>query len=416
MLFTARHDLIIFLIVLSLAGNTLLAQDSTHAVKLGIDRLVEDDFAAIDGKNIAILTNYTGRNSKGELTARILIEHNRAAVKFIMTPEHGFYSAVPAGESVHDDVIYGVETISLYGKNRKPPKGILERIDAVVVDLQDIGIRSYTFLSTLFNVMDACADEGKEVIILDRPNPIGGLIIDGAVLEPGMNSFVGIIPVPYLHGCTFGELANMINNEKWLTSVKKCQLRVIQMENWERWMSWEDTGLCWIPTSPNIPGIDAIRGAAILGIYGELGIFSIGMGTSLPFQYLGLPGFQADSINEDLINMDFDGIRTIVTKYKPATGKFAGMECSGILLRFPLSNLFRPYSIGLNLVNIVKRHHPELFELNQGKSMSFDMFDKVTGTHELSREIFSSNEIDVEKFASAGLDEYLSLRQKYLLY
>ena len=305
---------ILSILVFLFTYNTAFPQlDPAAGVFPGIDVLEQNNFKEIEGKKVALLTNHAGRSRDGRLTLNILKESGIVNLTGLFVPEHGFFTTIPAGEKVKDDTVFGVRAYSLYGGSKSPDDNLLKKCDVVVVDLQDIGIRSYTYISTMYNTMKACANAGKPIIILDRPNPIGGIVVDGGVLDDNVRSFVGMVPVSYLHGCTFGELAMMINNEGWLGTKKdsgklKCELTVIKMKGWERWMAWEDTGLFWYPTSPHIPSVNAVRGAAVLGIIGELGMISIGIGTTSPFQYLGSPDFDYKKFEEVIEHISYNGL------------------------------------------------------------------------------------------------------------
>ena len=257
-------------------------------VRLGIDVLLDENADLLAGKRIALLTNFTGRLSDGRLTAEVFSKRSDFKLVKIFTPEHGFYLSSPAGKSVDNTTIYGVPTISLYGGNRHPTAEQLSDCDIVVVDLQDVGVRSYTYASTVLYVAESALKAGKFLIVCDRPNPLGGLAVDGNVLEPKYKSFIGLLPVPYLHGCTIGELVMMAIGEGWLDVQKNSGYEIITMDNWKRSMTWEDTGLMWFPTSPNVPTVNSVRGMAMLGAFGELSLFNIGIGTSTPFQYCGI--------------------------------------------------------------------------------------------------------------------------------
>lgn len=396
---------------------------SNPAIKLGIDVLIESGFKQITGKKVALLTNNAGRTSNGKLTAEIFSKAKEFELISIFTPEHGFYCDIPAGKYVDNDTLFSVPVYSLYGANRKPLKYQLEGTDIVVVDLQDIGIRSYTYISTMFKMMEACAEKFIPIIILDRPNPLGGLIVDGNTVEKGKESFVGIIPVSYIHGCTIGELAKMINGEGWLGNFengeqKKCNLSVVTMKKWQRWMSWEDTRLNWLPTSPNIPTTDAIKGAAITGIFGELGIANLAIGTKIPFQYIGFRGFNTELILKKLKKYRFSGIKFIPANYSEIVSKNGSSEINGIKLQFSLDNHFLPYTYGFRIFLQIRKIHPERFVAENIKPNAKTMFNKVTGTEKLFDMLFISKEKDskIIREASYGIREFTKTRTKYLLY
>ncbi len=399
----------IFLLLLYVFAANAAEQQQT--VKLGIDLVVDNDFEIFRGKRLAILSNNAGRASNKKLSAELFVKSQKCRVVSIFAPEHGFKTWVRAGRKVKDDSLFGLPVYSLYGRNRRPQKHQLDNVDMVIIDLQDIGIRSYTYISSMYNMLDACAEWGIPVIVLDRPNPMSGLIVDGNVPDPGMQSFVSIIPVSYIHGCTIGELAQMINEEGWLPNdifgkPRKCNLSIIAMENWHRNMVWEDTGIHWTPTSPNIPTPQSVRGCAMMGIFGELGLFPISLGVKLPFQYFGRIKF--DNIQPIIDSINFPGI-VLEPVFRKST--------TGIRLKFEYSLSFAPYTSGIRLFLAVKRLQPELFNPLKVRVSRKKMFAKVTGTKKLFNALFNNNtESNVIQIATKGLEEYKKLRQKYLIY
>ncbi len=410
------------LVLLIIFQYSLFSQSLDFSiVKPGIDVLLDNDCNILKGKKIAVLANYTARNSSGIETIRLLSGRSDLDFKYIFTPEHGYFTNIPAGLSVENDSIYGIPIYSLYGNVRKPARQLMNDIDAIVIDIQDIGVRSYTYISTIYKTMQQAALNNKEVVVLDRPNPIGGLIVDGNVLDTKFKSFVGIIPVAYIHGLTVGELAQMINEEGWLedsdTRFLKCKLTVVKMKNWRRWMSWEDTGLQWFPTSPHVPSIESVRGIATLGIFGELGILSIGIGTTSPFQYIGHNSFEPLKLQLIQQNLNLAGITLNITKYRPFYGFSNGKDLWGIYLKFQLNNDFKPYSAGINLILEIKKIYPQLFDSKKFAKKSIEMFNKVTGTDLLFKSIFEEySPENINKILSNGFNEFLIMRNKYLIY
>lgn len=381
-------------------------------IRLGIDILLKDEISVVEGKRIALFTNQSGINVKGVPTAELLSKDNRVQLKKIFVPEHGYYTTIPAGEPVENDSIFGTPIVSLYGPLKIPNKKILSDIDAVVVDIQDIGVRSYTYISSLLYLMQGCAENNVEVIILDRPNPLGGLIVDGNLPEKKFKSFVSLVPTTYVHGCTIGEIAMMINGEIWTENKKQCNLTVVKMEGWERWMAWDDTGLMWIPTSPHVPTANSVRGIATLGTLGELGVISIGIGTTSPFGYIGSP-----YINFDSIRVDYEGIYLQKTIYRPFYGMYSGKDTPGFYLKFNLSNHIKPYTTGLLILRDLINRNPNLLSDKELKSNSIEMFKKVTGTDKIINAIQSKlPEEMIVSLANEGLIDFLNIRKKYLLY
>ena len=244
---------------LLIALCTLLATAShaPAAVQLGIDRLAADNFAPVRGKRVGLICNQTSVDGRGRPTRTVLQKALGRAFTSLYAPEHGIDGRAAAGVHVSStrDRLTGLPVYSLYGDTRKPAPWMLANVDVVLFDLQDIGCRSYTYISTMALAMEACGEQGKDFIVLDRPNPINGQRVQGPPLERSWKSFVGQLPVPYVHGLTTGELARMANAEGW--TGRRCRLTVVPMSGWQRGMTWNDTGLRWIPTSPNIPKSNA---------------------------------------------------------------------------------------------------------------------------------------------------------------
>ena len=248
------------------------------AVLLGIDVLQQEGFAPLQGKRVGLVTNQTGVNSEGVKTRVILAHAPGVKLVALFTPEHGLDGTELAGRYVASrrDRLTGLMAYSLYGPTRKPTPEMLAGIDTLVYDMQDIGCRSYTYISTLAMCMEAAGEKGIEVVVLDRPNPLGGLRIEGPGMEDRWKSFIGELPVPYVHGMTAGELARMANADGWVQP--RCRLTVIQMSGWNRQMSWEDTGLRWVKPSPNIPYDTSPLYYVATGMIGELAGMETGVG------------------------------------------------------------------------------------------------------------------------------------------
>ncbi len=409
----------IFILILFFNLEFQVANSINPVVKTGIDVLQFSDFKEIAGKKIILFTNSSARNQNGELSAEILIKSPNIQIVSIITPEHGFYASASAGEKVANEHLFGIPVYSLYSEIRKPNSKIISEGDIILVDIQDIGVRSYTYISTLFKIMQAAAENNKAIYILDRPNPLGGENIDGAVLEKGMESFVGIVPIPYIHSLTIGELAYMINEESWLNEGInrnfKCELNIIKMQGYERKMIWEDTGLMWFPTSPNVPNINSVRGLAMIGIFGELGIISIGIGTTTPFQLIGSPNFDWEKVNKFYNNSSCISISK--TRYTPQFAMYSQKQINGIFLNFNNCYEFKPFSEGIKLFLAIRSVYPELFNSNNIKDNSKSMFQKVTGTNNLFNAFFNNiSSENILKIAQNGLDDFMKLRSKYLLY
>jgi uncharacterized protein YbbC (DUF1343 family) len=267
---------------------SLIPLHNLHAVELGIDVLQKNDFDLLRGKRVGLVTNQTGVNSSGEKTRLILRKHVHLVALY--TPEHGLDGTEKAGVDVRSrrDRLTGLTAYSLYGDTRKPTPQMLAGIDVLVFDMQDIGCRSYTYISTMGKCLQACAEQGKEFVVLDRPNPLGGNRVEGMGIDPRWISFVGQFPVPYVHGMTVGELALMANAKGWMGP--RANLRVVKMHGWSRSMTWPMTGLRWVPTSPNVPLAMSPHYYVITGVVGELADgLDQGLYSPRAFQILGAP-------------------------------------------------------------------------------------------------------------------------------
>ena len=294
-------------------------------VRLGIDQLVKSGFAALDGQRVGFITNQTSVDQSGIMSRVVLQRGLGARLTALFGPEHGLDTRAKAGDHVANaqDPITGLPAYSLYGEHRKPTPAMLKDVDVLVFDIQDIGVRSYTYISTMILAMEACGEAGKAFVVLDRPNPLGGLRMQGPPLTPGFESFVSQVPVPYLHGLTIGELARMAVAKGWVG--KAPELKVVQMEGWERRMNWAETGLNWVATSPNIPTWESPFYCATTGILGELKQVDIGIGTPKPFHYAAGPGIDGRALARSLSQLGFEDIRfkPYESQVKPG---FGGVE------------------------------------------------------------------------------------------
>jgi len=311
----------------SLAAGMALRQrhSGRPRVRLGIDQLVRSDFAVLAGKRVGFITNQTSVDQSGTMSRVVLQRGLGARLVALFGPEHGLDTRAKAGDHVANaqDAITGLPAYSLYGEHRKPTPAMLEGLDCVVFDIQDIGIRSYTYISTMILAMEACGEAEKAFIVLARPNPLGGMRVQGPPLLAGYQSFVGQVPVPYLHGLTIGELAKMSIARGWVTTPP--ELIVVPMTGWDRRMNWADTGLNWVATSPNIPTWQSPFYCAMTGILGELKQVDIGIGTPKPFHYAAGPGIDGTALAK---NLNQQGFADIAFKPYQSSGKpgFGGVE------------------------------------------------------------------------------------------
>ena len=311
----------------------------------------------------------------------------------------------------------GLPVYSLYGKQQKPSKKMLKGLDAIVYDIQDIGVRSYTYISSMGLLMEACAENDLEFIVLDRPNPFGGHKVEGPLVEPDQISFVSQFPIPYIYGLTCGELANYLNEEGLLDKSLKCKLHVIKMEGWDRSMTFQETGLPWVPTSPHIPNsLSAIYYAAS-GILGELYTISIGVGYTQPFELFAAEWINADDLAENLNAINIPGVRFRPVHYKPYYSVGKGTMLHGVQLHFTDIQKAPVSLIQFYVMQECHRLYPDKnpFELCEQSRLS--MFDKVCGSKEI-RSKFTENFLvkDIEELWTMPAKLFKEQSKKYWFY
>ena len=313
--------------------------DTGNVVRPGIEVLESRGFEGLVGKRVGLVTNPSGVTRDLRSTIDVLYHAPGVDLVALYGPEHGVRGDVYAGGTVQDgtDPATGIPVYSIFGAHRKPTPEMLKGVDVVVYDIQDVGSRSYTFISTLGLVMRACAEQGIEVMVLDRPNPLGGLKVEGCYTEQGFYSFVSEFAIPYIYGLTVGELALLINEEglnlgeKGTEAHESCKLTVIPMEGWNRGMLYADTKLPWVLPSPNIPDPQSAIGYPSAGIAGEFnGYLNIGVGYTLPFQVFAAEWIDAKVLKERLDSYRLPGIAFREIHYKPLFGAQSGILIHGV--------------------------------------------------------------------------------------
>ena len=351
---------------------------SAGPVQVGIDVLIQDNgLNRLRGKHIGLVTNQTAVNANLRSTFSILKENAKDyKVVALFAPEHGFYGRDYAYEQVQDETLDGIPLFSLHGATRRPTDEMLKGIDLLIYDIQDIGSRSYTYITTLFYVMEEASKKGIPVMVLDRPNPINGITIDGPMLEPELRSMVGYINVPYCYGMTVGEIAHYFNQEYKVG----CSLEVIPMQGWLRTMSFHDTGLAWIPTSPYIPESDTPLYYPITGILGELSMVNIGIGYTLPFKLIGAPWINALEFSKTLNEQNYPGVFFTPFFFRPFYGKYKNENCQGVLITVSNPKRYKPLAIQFLIMGTLKKLYPKEFtaRLEQSQQRK-EMFCKVMG-------------------------------------
>lgn len=388
-------------------------------VEPGLEVLATGNFRELQGKRVGLITNPTGIDRNLRSTIDILFNARNVRLTALYSPEHGIRGEFTAGESVGSakDPVTGLPVYSLYGNTRKPLPEMLKGIDVLVYDIQDIGSRSYTFISTLGLAMEAAAENDIDFIVLDRPNPLGGIRMEGPLVKPEFISFVSQFPVPYIHGMTVGELALFLNGEGLLKNGIKCRLSVIKMNGWRRAMLFSETGLQWVPSSPHIPHAASTLYYPATGIFGELYVASIGVGYTLPFELFASEWFDADSLSRSLNSLNLSGIIFRSVHYKPYYSVSSGKMVNGVQI-----HLIDPVSAPLSLIQfyIMQEAHKlwpdkDLFSMCDKSRLS--MFDKVCGTDQVRIEFAKT--YSVSSILNLWNDEIPAFRikaEKYFLY
>ena len=418
MIFTAA------LCCMAVQAKTPFAKSRNSAVKTGIEVLREKNFEGLVGKKVGLVTNPSGVDSHLNSTVDILFNAPGVELVALYGPEHGVRGDVYAGDKINDsvDAATGLPVYSIYGSTRKPTPEMLEGVEVMVYDIQDVGARSYTFISSLGLVMEACAEKGIEVMVLDRPNPLGGNKIEGCNVEPGFFSFVSQYPIPYIYGLTVGELAQMINEEGMNRGQKgdqepaRCKLTVIPMEGWKRDMLYEDTGLPWVLPSPNIPFKESPIYYVSSGICGELyGFMNIGVGYTLPFQVFGALWLEPEALKAKLESYDLPGVSFRTIWYKPFSGSLKGQLVKGLQFFFTDYESARLTEVQFLVMQAVAELYPDKkpFEIISG----YGLFDKVCGTDFIRTE-FSKRYLfdDIKAYWRKDEEAFRALSKKYYLY
>jgi uncharacterized protein YbbC (DUF1343 family) len=387
-------------------------------IQLGVDVFFQEErYQALKGKKVALLTNHTGVDGQQRPTLELL---QQAAKEFkivaLFSPEHGLTGVAYAAENVEHKKEGKLHCYSLHGSHRRPTPEMLKGIDVIIYDIQEIGCRSYTYATTLYYVMEEAAKKGIEVMVLDRPNPMGGVVVDGPMLHDDSRSFLGYINVPYCHGMTIGELARFFNEEYHV----KCRLKVVPLKGWKREMTFQETGLVWIPTSPQIPEADTPFFYPATGLLGELQLVSIGIGYTLPFKVVGAPWIDAKAFVKALNEQKLKGVKFLPFHFKPYFGPYKTEECHGARILITDPKQFRPVSIDYIMMGVLKSLYPQevVKRLKALPEKKRALFCKANGNRVIW-DLLLKEKYAGWKMVSVDRDErkaFLDKRQKYLLY
>lgn len=345
-------------------------------VKLGLEVLMEERLALLKGRRVGLVTNHTGVDSRFRSTVDLFHQHPDIELVALYGPEHGIRGAAAAGELVSSgtDPVTGVPVFSLYGASKKPSAEMLAGVDLLVYDIQDIGVRYYTYPYTLGYCMEAAKEHGIGVMVLDRPNPIGGETVEGNILDPAFSSFVGLYPMPVRHGLTIGELA------RWFNLTIGCDLTVVPMSGYTRSMWWDETGLPFVPMSPNSTGVEMATlysGTCLI----EGTNLSEGRGTTKPFEQVGAPWVDGRRLADRLNALNLPGVLFRSVYFTPLTSKHKDQQCEGVQVHVTDRKAVQAVTLGLHLVKAIRDQHPDQFQfLPPYREGGKRFFDLLAGT------------------------------------
>jgi uncharacterized protein YbbC (DUF1343 family)/CubicO group peptidase (beta-lactamase class C family) len=380
------------------------AADAPDRVKPGIEVLAASGFAALKGKKIGVITNHTGVDAKKRSTLRLLLKAPGVKVKAIFSPEHGLSGQLDEKVASGRDGATGLPVYSLYGKVKKPSTAMLQGLDALVYDIQDVGVRFYTYITTMAYAMEAAATHNLDFYVLDRPNPLNAAAVQGPVLDPDLCSFIGYCALPVRYGLTVGEIAQLFNREKPIGA----RLHVIKMAGYQRREWFDETGLPWINPSPNLrsltqailyPGVGLVESANV----------SVGRGTATPFEVVGAPWISGSQLAQYLTRRGVPGVAFEAVTFEPASDRFRGRRCGGVRLRLTDRNALDSPALGLELLAALHRFYPRQFQIDRTLGM--------IGSRAILRALKNGDDPrQIKQRWQASLEAFRRLRAKYLLY
>jgi len=403
-----------FLLVWSLLTSLPGLSAEQRKVELGIDVLLAPGSPYLElvaGKRVGLITNPSGVDGNLVPTVDRLAGDSRLSLIRLFGPEHGIRGEVPAGETIADgrDPKTGVAVVSLYGKEKRPSKTALAGVEVILFDIQDIGSRTYTYISTLGEALHACAATRIPLVVLDRPNPLGGLNFEGTLVEDRFRSFIGWGPVPVTHGMTLGEVGRYFNDQLGIG----CDLRVVPMRGWRRSMSWDDTGLIWSITSPHVPSVTQAYLYTTTGMVAStVKDINEGVGSTMPFEIIGATFLDAARLEESLQALQLPGVLFQAIHYKPFYGKYRDAPMQGVRLRITHPSAYRPLRSAVAILSTLRRLYPERIVFRE---------DRAIGTHwgslSLRQQLEAGMDIAaIENSWLSNTKEFAIARQRALLY
>lgn len=395
-----------------------MVNNTKKSIKLGLEVTLSDAKSLFGGARIGLICNQASVNHEFRHAADLFHEHPDINLTTLFGPQHGIRGDVQDNmiETGHStDSITGLRIYSLYSETRIPTGEMLTDVDAMVFDLQDIGCRIYTFVYTMANCMIACAKSGKKMFVCDRPNPITGKYVEGNILEPGHESFVGQYAIAARHGMTAGELALMFNEDFGIG----CDLTVVKMENWAREDWYDDTDAPWVLPSPNIPVVDTTVVFPATVVFEGTQV-SEGRGTTKPFELVGAPFINSKEYADAMNALDLPGIRFRAAEFLPTFQKHAGAGCRGVQLHVTDRESFAPVKTGVAMVKVIHDLYGDALKWKEPPyEYVYDRnpFDVINGTDKIRLAIESGGSFaDLDEILNAGLPEFLQMREKHLLY
>ncbi|MFC7392871.1 exo-beta-N-acetylmuramidase NamZ domain-containing protein [Scopulibacillus cellulosilyticus] len=383
-------------------------------IQLGIDRLLNEKKDLLKGKRVGLITNPTGVNQKLESDVDLLFHDPDIKLVALYGPEHGVRGSAQAGEQVdkYIDEETGLPVYSLYGDTKKPTPEMLKNVDALVFDIQDVGTRYYTYISTMAYAMQAAHENHIPFIVLDRPNPIGGTHVEGPVLDPKYASFVGLYPIPIRHGMTVGELAGYLNKEYHINA----DLTVVKMKGWKREMSYSDTNLSWVMPSPNMPAEDTALVYPGTGLLEGTNI-SEGRGTTRPFELMGAPFINGLKLAQHLNDLHLPGVIFRDASFTPTFSKYSGQLVHGVQIHVIDKQTYEPVITGLSIIKTIHDMYPDKFQFSAEDKNGISQFDRLVGNGWIRKDINAGVSIQsMEKKWQPASKQFEKKRKKYLLY
>ncbi len=381
------------------------AKGAPAEVLTGLDVLKRDNFAPLKGKNLAVVTNHTARDREGNHIIDLLMKADGVKIVALFSPEHGLYGELDEKVGHGVDKKTGLKVWSLYGETRRPTAEMLKGVDTIVFDIQDVGARFYTYSATMGIMMEEAAKNKLAIFVLDRPNPITGLNVDGPIADEKNLGFTAFRRIPVAHGMTFGELAQLFNKEYGGINA---DLHVIKMENWKRDMWWDETGLTWINPSPNMrtltqatlyPGVCLVEATNL----------SVGRGTDQPFELIGAPWIDGQKLSAAMNASNLPGLRTYPIEFTPAKGhKLGEQKCRGIFFLVTDRNALEPVRSGVTLAHHLFKIHGEKFEV--------DKVVRLLQNQEVTEALKTTDPAKVAQMWEDDVEQFRKLRENYLIY